>query len=196
MLVGRLVVADVLVHRRQAAQGLRGVRLRAGLDGERERRRQMIDRLLGMPEQELKAAEVEHQAAGVSLVVQLLVDRLRLLCVLAGEHPVAHLLGDERGLEVRSGDDPRVVHRLRELDRALDVLARGLVVGLSATTTRAPREDPRAQQVARQLGPLGELERLVEQRDRGGMLEIRYRQQPSRKSTSARSTSANAGELR
>ena len=73
--------------RRQAAQGLRGVRLRAGLDGERERRRQMLDRLLGMPEQELQAAEVQHQATSVPLVVQLLVDRPRLLCVLAGEHP-------------------------------------------------------------------------------------------------------------
>ena len=102
------------------------------------------------------------------VVVELLVDRLCLLRVLAGEHPVACLLCDPRSLEVRTGDDARVVHRPRELDRALDVLARRLVVGLPPAAPGAPRENPRTEEVARQPRPVGELERLVEQRDRGG----------------------------
>ena len=62
--------------------------------------------------------------------------------------PVA--LGDQRGLEVRLAERARVVHRLRELERALDVLARGLVVALAAVAARAPREDVRAEQVGRE----------------------------------------------
>ncbi len=53
-----------------------------------------------------------------------------------------------------------------ELERALDVLARGDVVALATVRTRAPAEDVGAQQVAREPGALGELERLVEERDR------------------------------
>ena len=43
-----------------------------------------------------------------------------------------HALGDERGLEVDVGHRAVVVQRLRELQRALDVLARGLEVTLAA----------------------------------------------------------------
>src|SRR3954447_23852835 len=63
---------------------------------------------------------------------------------------------------------PLVFEPVGELERALDVLARGLEVTLAAPAPRAPVEDLRPQQVARQAGALGELESLVEERDRGG----------------------------
>ena len=114
----------------------------------------MLDRLLGSSEQELQAAQVQHDAAGVPFVVQVLVDRPRLLRVLAGEAPMPHLLGDERRLEVGACDRPRVVDAAGELERPLDVLARRLEVRLPAAAARPPREDPSAQDVARKPGAL------------------------------------------
>ena len=88
--------------------------------------------------------------------------------VVAGEHPVARALGDERGLEVRVRTSAAVVDALRELERVLDVLARlprsraGDDGSASASgrcrtgarRTAGPRSSARAQ-------------RLVEERDRG-----------------------------
>ena len=90
----------------------------------------------------------------------------RLLGVRAGEHPVALAVGDERRLEVRGADRARIVGVLGELERALDVLARGLVVALAAPAARAPGEDVRAERVGRQARALGERERLVEEAER------------------------------
>ena len=129
---------------------------------------QVLDRALGLAELEVEAAEVVQQAADVALVVELLVVGLRALRVAAREHPVAHALGDERGLEVDVRHRAVVVERLRQLERALDVLARGLEVALAAVAAGAPAEDLGAKQVARQLRALGELERLAEQRDGRG----------------------------
>src|SRR6476619_6072187 len=168
MLVRRLVVAEVLVHRREAPESLRGVRLRAGLDGECERGGEMLDRLLRVAEQELQPSEVEHQATLVPCVVELRVNLLRLQRVLPREHPVAGLLGDPGRLEVRAGDDAGVVDPERELERALRVLSRGLVVRLAPPAARAPREDAGAKEVAGEARALGELERLLEEPDRGG----------------------------
>ena len=120
-----------------------------------------------LAEHELEAAEVEHQAADVALVVQLLVDRLRLLRVVARGDPVAHALRDERGLEVRVRDRAPVVGAARELERCLDVLAGRLEIALAATAARPPAEDVGAQEVARQLGRAGEGECLVEERRSG-----------------------------
>ena len=51
VLVGGVVVGEVQVHRREAAERLRRVRLRLGLDGQRERRLEVVDRLLRLAEQ-------------------------------------------------------------------------------------------------------------------------------------------------
>ena len=83
------------MHRGQASQGLSRIRLRAGLDGECERRVQVLDRLLGLAEQELQTAEVEHQAADRAFVIELLIERPSLLRVLARQDEVPHLLCDE-----------------------------------------------------------------------------------------------------
>ena len=55
-----------------------------------------------------------------------------------------------------------VVEPLGELERALDVLARGLVVALAAPAAGAPVEDLRAEQVAREPERSASCERLVE----------------------------------
>ena len=163
-----------LAHRRCAGEPARATRPRS-----RRRRRapcssamanaslQARDRLLGLAEQELEPAEVVQQPADVQPVGQLLVLRLRPLGVRAGEHPVPVALGDQRGLEVGLAERARVVHRLGELERARDVVARGLVVALAAVAARAPREHVRAQQVGRERRAVGERERLAEERDRG-----------------------------
>src|SRR6185503_19883924 len=100
-----------------------------------------------------------------TLVVQLLAVGLGALRVAAGEYPVAHALGDHRSLEVRAGHRLLVAEILRELKRALDVLARRLEVTLAAIAARAPAEDLGTQQVARQIRALGDGECLAEQRD-------------------------------
>ena len=56
---------------------------------------------------------------------------------------------------------------MRELERALDVLLRGVEVTLSAVAARPPLENVRAKQVGRKLGTLGELECGVQQPQRG-----------------------------
>ena len=112
---------------------------------------------------------------------ELFVVRLRLLGVGAGEHPVPVALGEHRGLEVHGSECPRVAQRLGELERALDVLARGLVVALAAVAPRAPGEYVQAQLVGRE-GPSARpstsasLKRLTAVE----MLESMYRQTPRR----------------
>jgi hypothetical protein len=54
---------------------------------------------------------------------------------------VPHPLADKRSLEVDVRGLARIVERLRELERALDVLARCFEVTLAAIAPRAPAED-------------------------------------------------------
>ena len=126
-----------------------------------------VDRPVGPAEQELEPAEVVEQPADVAAVAQLLVRRLRLLRVRPRQHPVPVALGDQRGLEVRVARGAHVVHRLRELERELDVLARRLVVALPPVAARAPRVDARPEEVGRDLRPVEQLQRLSEERDGG-----------------------------
>src|SRR5262249_7008047 len=72
----------------------------------------------------------------------------------------------QRSLEVRRADRARVVDVLRQLERALDVLSRGLVIALAPPTAGTPREDVRLERVAGHARALGQRERLVEERDR------------------------------
>ena len=66
--------------------------------------------------------------------------------------------------------DVLVADRLRQLERALDVLARGLEVPPALVAARAPLEDLGPQPVAREARALGELEGEREERGRGGDL--------------------------
>src|SRR5207302_10787163 len=83
------------------------------------------------------------------------------------EHPVPLTVCNERRLEVRSADRARIVRVLRELKRALDVFACGLVVALAAPAARAPREDVGAKRVGGHPRALGERKGLVQQTEGG-----------------------------
>src|SRR4051794_16199683 len=163
-LVCGVVFTKLQVHRRKASERLGGVGLRVGLHCEAEGLAQVLDRLLRLPEHELETTEVQHQAADVALVVQLLVDRLRLLRVVARDDPVAHPLGHERCLEIRVRNGASVIRAARELERRLDVLAGSLEVALAPAAARAPAENVCAKEVAGEAGSARERERLVEER--------------------------------
>ncbi len=114
-------------------RGDRGRRVLVAPDLERDREcvLEMLDRLLGLAEQELEAAEVVQQAADVDAVCELLVLTLRPLGIGTREHPVTAALGEHRSLEVRLPERAQILHRIGELECVLDVLARGLVVALA-----------------------------------------------------------------
>ena len=120
-----------------------------------------------MPEEEIDAAEVVHQPAEVLPVGQLLVNRTGALRVRAGKDPVALAVGDDRSLEEHVRRRLAVVQPFCELERTLDVLARGLEITTPAVAAGTPREDVRAEVIRRQLAAFGKDHRLVEQVDRG-----------------------------
>ena len=137
------------------------------LERDRERLLESHDRLLGLAEQEVEPAQVDHHPAGAEPVGDLLEHRLRPLRVGARENPVPVALGDQRGLEVDLTERAGILHRLGELERALDVVARGLVIPLAPVAARAPGEDVGAQHVGGKRRALDQRERLGEQRERG-----------------------------
>ena len=101
-----------------------------------------------------------------------LVDHLRLLRVRARGDPLAPPLGRRGRPGSRRPRSPRRSSSAsRQLERALDVLARRLPVPLAPVAARPPAEDPRPEPVARDPRPLREVERLGEERqgrrDRG-----------------------------
>ena len=128
-------------------------------------------------------------------VGELLVLRLRPLGVGSREHPVPVALGDR----ATPGSTPSPSARAssidsRELERALDVVARRLVVALPAVAARAPREDVAPEQIDGQRRALGQRRaprRTARSRSRCSRACSGRR--PSRNSTSARSRSVNYG---
>ena len=166
LLLGLVDVAGTQMNLCERGHGLRSVCITAGLERDPECRLEQHDRLVRLAEQEVQAAEVVRELPDVHLVGELLVRATCLLGVGASEHPVPFAVGDERGLEIRGADRARVIRALCELQRALDVLARGFVVALTAPAPRAPGKDVRTQRVGREPRALGEAERLVEERKR------------------------------
>src|SRR5829696_1574903 len=163
----RCVVARAQVDLRQRRHRRCGLVLVVQLQRDPERLLQPHDRLVGFPEQELDDAEVVQQPADVLPVCKLFVLGLRALGVRARQNPVAVALGEQRRLEVDLAERLRVLLRLGELERALDVLARRLVIALAAVAARAPRENVGAEEIRRKRRALRELQGLAEQRDRG-----------------------------
>ena len=151
LLLGLLDVAGAEMNLRERRDGRGRLLVAPELERDREGLLEVLDRDLGLAEQELDRAEVVHQPADVRAVGELFVLRLGVLGVRAREHVVAVALGEHRRLEVRGAECARILERLGELERALDVLARGLVVALAAVAPRAPREDVQAQLVGREL---------------------------------------------
>src|SRR6266511_3180033 len=136
-----------LRERRDGACGLIGA---SGVDQHPDCVLQVTDRLVRLVEEVAEAAEVVQQPADVLLVIDLLVQRAGSLGVVARGDPVAFALGDQRGLKVDVCGHAPVLESLRELERALYVLASRLVVALAAPAARAPVEDLRTQPVARE----------------------------------------------
>src|SRR5829696_1187784 len=163
----RCVVAGAQVDLRQRRHRRCGLVLVVQLQRDPERLLEPHDRLVGFPEQELDDAEVVQQPADVLPVCKLFVLGLRALGVRARQNPVAVALGEQRRLEVDLAERLRVLLRLGELERALDVLARRLVIALAAVAARAPRENVGAEEIRRKRRALRELQGLAEQRDRG-----------------------------
>src|SRR5205807_10363448 len=93
------------------------------------------DRLFGPAEEVGEPTEVVQQPADVRLVGELLVTGPRALGIRPREHPVAFALSDQRRLEVDVRDGALVVDALRELERALDILAGRLPVALATAAT-------------------------------------------------------------
>jgi hypothetical protein len=144
-----LPVAEVQVHRGQRALSLRGRLDAVDLERGAERRLQVLDCLLGPAEQQVQAAEVVQDAGELAAVVQFLVVTAGPLGVAARQHPLAHPLGNERGVQEDVRHRAAVVQRLRELERPLDVLASGLEVALLAIAERPGVEDLGPESVAR-----------------------------------------------
>ena len=72
---------------------------------------------------------------------------------------------DEQQLLLAAGKSRWLPYATSELERVLDVLARCLEVALPAMAAGAPVVDVRPESVAREVGALGERQRLVEERD-------------------------------
>ena len=145
---------------------LRGVRVAPDLERNGESLLEERDRLVRIPEQEGQPTERGQELARVRPVLDLLVQGLGLLRIGTGGHPLPPPLRDERAEEVRVGGCPRVVERLCELERPLDVLPGRLPVALPSIAAGPPPEDARPQTIARDPGSLGEVERLGEERER------------------------------
>src|SRR3954454_9049884 len=132
LLLGLLDAAGAEVDLRERRDCLRRIGVAAGLERDAERFLQLPDRLLRVAELEVEGAEVIRQLPDVHLVGELLVGGACALGVVACEYPVALAVGDERRLEVGGADRAGIVRVLRELERALDVLAGCFVVELAA----------------------------------------------------------------
>src|SRR5262249_32614764 len=136
------------------------------LECDRERLLEQLDRVLGVAEQEVEPPEVVRELTDMDAVGELRVSLPRPLGVIAGQHPVALAVGDERSLEVRGADREEIVDTPRQLECPLDVVPGSLVIALTLPAARTPGEDVRLEGVARQPGSLRERECLVEQGER------------------------------
>ena len=120
-----------------------------------------------MTQEEVEPAEVVQQPAEIAPIRKLFVGGLRTLRIGAGENPVPFAIGDDRRLEVDVGRGALVVQALGELQCTLDVLTSRLEVAPAPVAAGAPGEDVRTQLIGADLGALGQLQRFVEQADRG-----------------------------
>src|SRR5581483_7663316 len=166
LLLSLVEVAGAEMDLGERRDGAAGVSVPAGLESDRERLLQQADGVVGVAEEEVETAEVVRELADVDAIRELGVRLTRALRVRAGENPVALAVGDERSLDVRGTDRPQIVDATRELESRLDVVAGCFVVALAAPAARAPGKDVRLERVAREPGPVGERERLVQQAER------------------------------
>src|SRR5215831_19921903 len=120
------------MHLSQRRDGLGRIRIAADLERDREGALEVVDRVLGLAEEIVETAQVIQQAPDVLAIAVLLVQLLRALSECPRAQPLPIALGDERRLERDVRNRKRVVEAVGELERALDVLTRGLEVALPA----------------------------------------------------------------
>ncbi len=163
-----VVLTPVQMNPGQALERLSGVRGRIGVERPRVRRLEVLDRVLLVTQEERETTEHEQKPTLGPLVVELLSQLLGPLRVAPGKNVVTLALRDQRGLGVSASDGAPVADVLGELERTLRVVACGDVVAEPTVAARTPLEDLGAERSDRKARALGERERLVEQRDRGG----------------------------
>ena len=166
LLLRLLDVAHAQVNLRQGRNCATGVCVAAQIECDRERLLEQRHRLVGVAEQEVETAEVVRELADVDTVGKLGIRLPSPLRVVAREHPMALAVGDERGLEEGCADRPEILDAAGQLERALDVVARSHEVALPLPAPRAPGKDVGLERIARQPGPVGQSQRLVQQRER------------------------------
>ncbi len=150
-------------HLGQRTEHVAGIRSRPGLDGDRERLLEQLERPLRVSEQMRQASEVVERLPDVDAVTELHEEIVGVLRVAPRLQPVPHPLVHERCLEVRIGGPSRVAAALRELDRKADVFTRRFEVARAAMTAGAPAEDIRPHPIARRLRGYRGRQRLAEQ---------------------------------
>src|SRR5436190_310236 len=136
--------------RRKRAAHVRGLDVAPLVEKDAQRVLEVADRLLGPAEHVRQPADVVQQAADGDPVGDLFVAGPGLLGVRPGQAEVSLPLRDQRRLEVDVRGRDGMLQRVRELERALDVLPRRQVVALAPVAARAPEEDLDAETVARQ----------------------------------------------
>ena len=167
LLLRQLDLAGPEVDLGERRDRLGGVGVAADLERHGEGLLEERDRLVRLPQEEGEAAERRQELARVGTVVDLLVERAAPSRRTSARPPTDRAARRRAPPGSSASRRPaRVVERLGELERALDVLARSLPVALPPVAARPPAEDPRPQSVARDARPLGELQRLREERQR------------------------------
>src|SRR6185503_16532603 len=163
LLLRELRLARAQVDLRKRRDDVAGIGVIADLEENPIGVLEVLDRLFGLSKLEVESAEVVQELADIRLVGELLVLRLGALRVRTSEHPVARALGDQRSLEVVMSDRAPVVQAFCELQRTLDVLARGFPVALAPIAAGAPAEGARAKAVGGKARALGELQGFAEE---------------------------------
>src|SRR5712691_1793815 len=132
LLFGQAPVAGSEMNLCKRRDRLRCIRVATDLERNGERTLEIRDRVVGLAEQEVQAAEVVEHSAEVLAVAVRLVELLRAFGERARPEPLAIAFCDERCLESDVRNRQRVVESLCKLQRALDVLARGFEIALTA----------------------------------------------------------------
>ena len=110
-----------------------------------------------------QTCEVVQQPSNRRAIAERVEQLPRPFGVRSCKHPSPLSLSDERRLKEGVRGSPVVGARLRELQGALDVFPGGHPVAVPPMTTRAPVEDVGTKTIRRQVRPLREHERLLEE---------------------------------
>ena len=163
LLLGLLDTAGAEMDLGERGDGERGFRLVAAVESDAERLLEQLHGLVGVAEQEVERPEVVRQLRDVGAVGR--ARRRpgapsRRSCGRASSGPRGRRSATPGSTPPRPCASPR--RRCASSSARLDVLAGGVVVARVPPAARPPREDVRAERVARHPRALGKRERLVQ----------------------------------